>query len=147
ERFDALFDAFWFRRGMKSAVRVDSGGIAGRDQRRPRIWDQMPTDPGVAGSGPLEQLEQAAGSDADPPVGTGRLVASRGATMACTDLRTLTSPADMAEAEAVAERLARAIRYRLSRRRVPARHGDAVDLRRTIRRSIPRGGEPLELLR
>src|SRR5438874_11253774 len=33
------------------------------------------------------------------------------------DLRTLVSPEDVAEAERVAERLARAMRYRLSRRR------------------------------
>jgi len=41
--------------------------------------------------------------------------------------------------------LARVIRYRLSRRRAPARHGETIDLRRTIRRNLSRGGEPLEL--
>ena len=43
--------------------------------------------------------------------------------------------------------LARAMRYRLSRRRNPARRGDTIDLRRTIRRNMARGGEPIELRR
>jgi uncharacterized protein len=51
------------------------------------------------------------------------------------------------EAERIAERLARAIRYRLSRRRTPARRGETIDIRRTIRRNLSRGGEPIELRR
>ena len=51
------------------------------------------------------------------------------------------------EAERIAERLARAIRYRLSRRRTPARRGEMIDIRRTIRRNLSRGGEPIELRR
>src|SRR5271166_2768855 len=39
------------------------------------------------------------------------------------------------------------MRYRLSRRRMPARRGDTIDLRRTIRRNLSRGGEPIELRR
>jgi uncharacterized protein len=64
-----------------------------------------------------------------------------------TDLRTLVSPEDVAEAERIAERLARAMRYRLLRRRMPACRGDTIDLRRTIRRDLSRGGEPIELRR
>jgi uncharacterized protein with von Willebrand factor type A (vWA) domain len=144
ERFDALFDAFWFGRGVKTALRIDSRGTTRRNDRRPRIWDTvLPAEPESATMGPLAR---AAGADAEAPDGRGRIVATRSASLARTDLRSLTSPEEMEEAERVAERLARAIRYRLSRRRVPARHGDAVDLRRTIRRSISRGGEPLELL-
>jgi uncharacterized protein len=144
ERFDALFDAFWFGRGVKTARRVDLGATMRRDDRRPRIWDKfLPADQDTAASGRLERTE---GADGDAPDGTGRLVATRSAVLARTDLRELTSPEEMEEAERIAERLARAIRYRLSRRRVPARHGETVDLRRTIRRSVSRGGEPLELL-
>ena len=39
------------------------------------------------------------------------------------------------------------IRYRLSRRRTPAERGETIDIRRTIRRNLSRGGEPIELLR
>ena len=80
-------------------------------------------------------------------MGACRVAATPRETLPKTDLRTLVSPEDIALAEQVVERLARAIRYRLSRRRVPSRHGDALDLRRTIRRNLSRGGEPLELLR
>jgi hypothetical protein len=42
---------------------------------------------------------------------------------------------------------AEAIRYRLSPRRIPAWRGETIDLRRTIRRNLSRGGEPIELRR
>src|SRR4029077_1187980 len=79
--------------------------------------------------------------------GTGRLIASRSDALSRTDLRTLITPEVAAEAERIAERLARAIRYRLTRRRTPARRGEMIDLRRTIRRNLSRGGEPVELRR
>jgi uncharacterized protein with von Willebrand factor type A (vWA) domain len=77
----------------------------------------------------------------------GRLIASTQDALMRTDLRTLVSPEDVAEAERIAERLARAMRYRLSRRRMPACRGDTIDLRRTMRRNLSRGGEPIELRR
>jgi uncharacterized protein len=52
---------------------------------------------------------------------------------------------DLAELERVSQRLLRRMSYRVSRRLRPGRWRDAVDLRRTIRRSIARGGEPIEL--
>ena len=48
-------------------------------------------------------------------------------------------------AEDTAYRIARAIRDRRSRRRKAALRGRLLDLRRTLRRSLPRGGEPLDL--
>lgn len=57
------------------------------------------------------------------------------------------SAEDMARAEQVAERIARAIVDRRSRRRKAARRGAELDLRRILRRSISRGGEPIDLLR
>jgi uncharacterized protein with von Willebrand factor type A (vWA) domain len=47
----------------------------------------------------------------------------------------------------VAETLARAIRDRRSRRRKAARRGRQIDLRRVLRSSLARGGEPLDLPR
>jgi uncharacterized protein with von Willebrand factor type A (vWA) domain len=76
-----------------------------------------------------------------------RLIASRSDALSRTDLRTLVSPEEAAEAERIAERLARAIRYRLTRRGTPARRGEMIDRRRTIRRNLSRGGEPIELRR
>ncbi|MGA7865380.1 MAG: VWA domain-containing protein [Stellaceae bacterium] len=37
------------------------------------------------------------------------------------------------------------MRYRLSRRHMPACRGDTIDMRRTMRPNLSRGGEPIEL--
>src|SRR6185295_2918405 len=64
---------------------------------------------------------------------------------ASTDLRHISNPDDMAEAHALAARLARRMRARLVRRRRVHRRGRRLDLRRTIRRSVARGGTPIDL--
>ncbi len=121
---------------------VDQGGARG-DRRRPEIWSgALPADAPAGAIAPV-----APERPDEPAEGAGRLVSSRREALGRTDLRALTSPEEMAEAERIAEQLARAMRYRLSRRRVPARRGDTVDLRRTIRRNLSKGGEPVELLR
>lgn len=146
ERFDALFDAYWFGRGVRTVARAaDQAGVR-HDAKRPAIWSRaLPPERGEV-PGPAARHDPE-GGEAALPAGTGRLVASRREALQRADLRALVSPEDMAEAERLAERLARVLRYRLSRRRRPARRGDAIDLRRTIRRNLSKGGEPLELLR
>ena len=52
---------------------------------------------------------------------------------------------DLAELERVSQRLLRRMSYRVSRRLRPGKRREAVDLRKTIRRSIARGGELIEL--
>ena len=147
QRFDTLFDAYWFGRGVKTARPASSAGGARRDAGRPEIWSRTPP-PGAARGEATGPMAPPGAGDAESPVrATGRLVASRQEMLARTDLRQLVSAEDIAEAERVAERLARALRYRLSRRRLPARHGDSIDLRRSIRRNLGKGGEPIELLR
>jgi uncharacterized protein with von Willebrand factor type A (vWA) domain len=139
QRFDALFDAYWLGRGVRTAARA--AATPHGEGRRPEIWrKQLPGDAETAPS-------TAAGGEGESEKTEGRLLASRRETLARSDLRRLTSAEDIAEAERLAEHLARALRYRLSRRRVPARAGDALDLRRTIRRNLAKGGEPLDLLR
>ena len=66
--------------------------------------------------------------------------------IARTDLRHIVDAEEIAAAEALALKLARAIRFNLSRRRKAVPHGDRIDLRRTIRRSLARGGEPIDLV-
>jgi uncharacterized protein with von Willebrand factor type A (vWA) domain len=147
DRFDLLFDAYWFDRGLRIVQRSPGKTGVRSERRRPNIWDSvLPPEAGIQAAAQVERAG-GEGGGTDGPGGTGRLLASRSEALARTDLRLLVSPEDMAEAERVAERLARAIRYRLSRRRTPARRGDTIDLRRTIRRNLPRGGEPIELLR
>lgn len=145
ERFDPLFDAYWFGRGVRTVRPAEPKGGARQEARQPEIWSRtLPPEARAEAAGPAARAG-AEGDDALP--GTGRLLASRSEALRRADLRTLTSAEDAAEAERLAERLARAMRYRLSRRRLPARSGDAIDLRRSIRRNLSKGGEPVELLR
>jgi uncharacterized protein with von Willebrand factor type A (vWA) domain len=145
ERFDELFAAYWFGRGVKTASTISAGG-GEREAGPPPIWRRL-LPPGAQAEAvrPLEPDE--AGDGLDAPEAPAPIVASRREALMRADLGRLGSPEDMAEAERIAERLARALRYRLSRRRLPGRRGDVVDLRRTLRRNLSRGGEPLELLR
>jgi uncharacterized protein with von Willebrand factor type A (vWA) domain len=79
--------------------------------------------------------------------GAGRLIASRQEQLARRDIARIADTAELVEAARIAEDLARAMRYRLSRRRRAARKGRGLDLRRTLRRNLVHGMEPLELLR
>ncbi len=146
ERFDDLFDAYWLDRGLRIVEPSGPRSGAARERRRPDVWDKILPPDETGGTGTAEQITEGR-RGADGPGGTGRLLASGQEALARVDLRTLTSAAEIAAAERVAERLARAIRHRLSRRRIPSPRGDTIDLRRTIRRSLSRGGEPVELLR
>jgi uncharacterized protein with von Willebrand factor type A (vWA) domain len=145
ERFDELFAAYWFGRGVKTASTVSPSGGA-REAGPPPIWRRLlPAGARAEAVRPLEPDE--AGDGVDAPEAPAPIVASRREALMRADLGRLGNPEDMAEAERIAARLARALRYRLSRRRLPAQRGDAVDLRRTLRRNLSRGGEPVELLR
>ena len=73
--------------------------------------------------------------------------ASRAESLAETDFRKLSDPADIAEAHAVAARLASVMRTRLTRRDLARRRGYRLDLRRTIHRNISHGGVPISLVR
>ncbi len=85
--------------------------------------------------------------DADEQEGTGRLIASKRQSLMKADLRHIAEPEELAEAEKLAANLAKAMRYRLSRRYRMASKGPRIDLRRTSRRNIPHGGDPIELVR
>ena len=73
--------------------------------------------------------------------------ASRAENLAETDFRKLADPAQIAEAHAVAARLAQVMRTRLTRRDLARRRGYRLDLRRTIHRNISHGGVPISLVR
>jgi uncharacterized protein with von Willebrand factor type A (vWA) domain len=148
-RFDELFDAYWLNAGRESRAekrepsrhvktnapalwRAHLGGPAGHDD------DRQSAD---------EPDEPDAGNEAEAEGAHGRLVATRTTNLQRRDLRDLTDEATRKEAERIAARLARAIRDRRSRRRRRSLSGNALDLRRTMRASLARGGEPLDLFR
>lgn len=144
DAFDALFEAYWLKRG-RTKTRLSQRQGPKRQSGRPAVWAKHlpPEESGETGGTP--SAPDTSGPDDDTEEGRGRLVASDHQRLWTTDLRQLVSPEDIAEAERIAQRLAVAIRYRLSRRRRIAARGRELDLRRTIRRNMSRGAEPLDL--
>jgi uncharacterized protein with von Willebrand factor type A (vWA) domain len=136
DRFDELFRAFW------NAADVEPPGAAprrrerksrGAKSERGRAASERPASVGTA-KGPTEE-------------GGGRAVlgASAMERLRKTDF-SLLSQEDVEALDRLALRLFRRMALRLSRRLRMANTGAGpVDLRRTIRRGIPRGGELMEL--
>ncbi len=134
--FDDLFDAFWTGRGVRTRVAVTRAG-AQTSQRTMRS---------LAEAGQAGGLADAADGMADAAPHGRREGASRHENLAHTDFRHLADPAAMARAHDLAERLARTMRTRLSRRWQRHRRGRRPDLRATIRASLATGGLPLDLV-
>lgn len=142
QRFDDLFDAYWLNRGRKR----DGASVAhSACNMRAQSGSNYRMAPGTSNAeGEADTPDEDPSHDASRS-GTGRLVASRIATIEKTDLRKLMTPEDLETAERVARRIAASIRDRRSRRRRMAVRGDLPDMRRILRRSISRGGEPIDL--
>ena len=137
-RFDELFAAYWQNLGHERSGEARAKG-ANERQRSAEIQDQSGSGPGQA-----ERPDRDTNGAAEQN-GEGRLVGSRIRNLMRVDLREVVAPADIAEAQVVAERLARAIRDRRSRRQKADRQGARLDLRRVIRASLSSGGEPIRL--
>jgi uncharacterized protein len=133
KRFDEVFDAFWG--GRAKTARLQASGAHAHAKIRA---------PGAGGAGEAG-LPDAAGMGTADAASPGR---ERGASaheaVGARDFAKL-GEAERAQALALAERLARAMCARLKRRTQTRARGRRLDLRRTIRRSIARGGEPFDL--
>lgn len=142
-RFDDLFDGYWRNRGRErtrpASRRQDGSAGTTRNTRRPLVEAMA-----QGGAGRTDTPDPDGEGEADRD-GTGRLAGSKVRNMMRKDLREFLTPEDVAEAEAVAFRLARAIRDRRSRRWRAAKSGARPDLRRIARGSLASGGEPLRL--
>ena len=137
-RFDDLFLAYWHNPGRERAgqVQTKSGSSA---------KGVLATDQGAAtGAGQADRAASDTAGEADQS-GEGKRVGSRITNLMSVDLRHVLDPADRAEAETVAARLARAIRDRRSRRHKADRRGERLDMRRILRASLSTGGEPIRL--
>jgi uncharacterized protein len=141
ERFDAIFNAFWRSRSRWTVQRASP-----RESREAPVLPQR-ADPGPTRAGRGDAVTRAAGAEPDGAEGSGRPEgASRAERLAASDLRHIVDPQDLAEAHALAERLARRMRARLVRRRQSQRRGRRLDLRGTIHRNISHGGTPVDLV-
>jgi len=141
QKFDEIFAAFWRGRHMRQRQVLSGAPSAGHAPARRLAEARVPQDA-------LGLPDHAArGGDRDSfGDGRGRREgASRAENLANVDMRHIVDPSDVAQAHALAARLARAMRAQLVRRDQVRRRGRRLDLRRTIHRNVSHGGTPVEL--
>lgn len=145
DKFDGLFDAFWLRRRVRS--RVATAGTPANSNSPSVKSLQNATERQGSGEA-FDQIPSGDEAGDRERSGEGRAEgASRAESLAETDFRKLSDPAEIEEAHALAARLAQAMRARLTRRDLARRRGYRLDLRRTIHRNISHGGVPVSLVR
>ena len=145
-KFDEMFDAHWLGRGMKQLARVSASGATASPKTIRELSQNAPGQKGEPGLG--EPVPSDGQSSAPASGDLGRMEgASRVENLQLTDFRKIADPEELVKAHALAERLAKAMRARLTRRERARRKGRTIDLRRTIRRNIAHGGVPIELIR
>lgn len=141
--FDALFDAHWLGMGMKRGMKV--GGSAAASPQR-SLGLQNGTAGAPAGGQDLADMIEGEGSGEMTDGATGKAEgASKTEVSGSADFRKIADPDALAKAHAAAERLARVMRARLTRRERERNRGRMIDLRGTIRRNAARGGVPINL--
>jgi uncharacterized protein with von Willebrand factor type A (vWA) domain len=142
QRFDELFAAYWMNRG-RERDRIS------QTSHQPNMHNSLSTLPAAAKDvGGAGRPDDPDGGEGEAEAGgEGKLTAVRLTNLARVDLRELVRAEDIALAEAVARRLAAAIRDRRSRRRRADRRGAILDMRRIARASVATGGEPIRLFR
>jgi uncharacterized protein len=145
ERFDGLFDAFWLGKRVRSRSPTKGSAKAANSPSLKSLQDK--------GSEPTgsESATDRIPSSEDPPEGSageGRKEgASRADNLAEIDFRKMADPEQIEQAHAVAARLAKTMRTRLTRRDLARRRGYRLDLRRTIHGNISHGGVPISLVK
>ncbi|WP_132806300.1 vWA domain-containing protein [Tepidamorphus gemmatus] len=141
--FDAIFDAYWLNRRVKRVARVAGSAPGLASPSLQTLIDRS----GRAAAGVAEAVSTDGSPPGDSDAGpAGRMEgASRAESLETTDFRKLADPDAIAEAHAIAGRLAARMRARLTRRERIRRCGRHLDLRRTIHRNISHGGVPVSL--
>jgi uncharacterized protein len=136
-RFDELFDAFWRGRGVK----INAEALAARSPRR------FEKGPGADGQRQEPtHIGEGGAAEGSPADGGGRHGgASAQDAISRKDVAAFVGDRERARAVELAERFARVMRTRLTRRERARRRGRRLDFRATIRLSVARGGEPLDL--
>jgi uncharacterized protein len=145
ERFDGLFDAFWLGKRVRSRS-ITMGST--KPSNSPSLKNLQDSNSRPAeGETASDQIP----STEDTPAqrgGEGRMEgASRADNFGGTDFRNMADPGQIEQAHAVAARLAKTMRTRLTRRDLARRRGYRLDLRRTIHSNISHGGVPIDLVR
>jgi len=134
QRFDDVFNAYWSKTPIK-------GELSGEGRARP------PHKQESANEAAREAAEAGASEAQATGTGERRGGASRAESTAQKDFRHFSEGEQRRELERLIERLARGMRYRLSRRYRFHQRGKIIDLRRTIRNNLKYGGMPIKLMR
>ncbi|MEM9062541.1 MAG: VWA domain-containing protein [Pseudomonadota bacterium] len=143
--FDDLFEAYWFNTGKQRQGEVKADHLR-TQAARPTLWQPHLGEDADGGQDTDDDGRPDAG-DGEAEGTDGRLIATRTENLTRRDLRELMDDESLRAAEAAAERLAKALRDRRSRRHRMAMRGRKLDMRRILRSSLARGGEPLDLHR
>jgi len=145
EKFDGLFDAFWLGSRVKSRSLTVGAAKAANSPSLKSLQDGKSERRG--GEGATDQIPSA-DDTLEARSGEGRMEgASRADNLAEIDFRNMADPEQIGEAHAVAARLAKTMRTRLTRRDLARRRGYRLDLRRTIHSNISHGGVPISLVK
>jgi uncharacterized protein with von Willebrand factor type A (vWA) domain len=145
ERFDGLFDAFWLGKRVKSRS-ITMGSAKPSSSPSLKSLQDSKSQPagGEAATDQIPSIEDAPAQRG----GEGRMEgASRADNLAEVDFRNMNDPDQIEQAHAVAARLAKTMRTRLTRRDLARRRGYRLDLRRTIHSNISHGGVPIDLVK
>jgi uncharacterized protein len=145
EKFDGIFDAFWLGKRVRSRSVTMGSTKAANSPSLKSLQDKK------SEAGGSEAATDQIPSDGDAPqdrAGEGRMEgASVASNLAEVDFRKMADPEQIEEAHAVAARLAKSMRTRLTRRDLARRRGYRLDLRRTIHGNISHGGVPISLVK
>ncbi|MEM7352374.1 MAG: VWA domain-containing protein [Acidobacteriota bacterium] len=134
EIFDRAFDLFWSARAIKPRQKIDLGRMLRRTVRPKQTVVAAPADDTATGSAPSDE-EQVLDL---------RATYSAGEVLRHKDFAQLSDEEARIVRRLMLERPWR-IEPRRTRRKVVASDGPYLDLRRTLRRSLRRGGEPIDL--
>lgn len=143
-RFDALFEAYWMDMGRVRQKIMPKPNQSKQHEDVHSSRDAQGSDD-AGGSG--QSTAPDGGNGETDHNGEGKLVATQITNKSRQDLRELVRREDIAEAEEAARRIGLALRDKRSRRRIADRKGDRLHFRKTIRRSLATGGEPVTLYR
>jgi uncharacterized protein with von Willebrand factor type A (vWA) domain len=147
QAFDEIFDAYWFAKGLKGKITATGSSQTRKGGKtiREMVEAQGNRQEGIAGD--VERTPGDDDEDTDDEATGRREGASIAENLEKIDFRKIHDPEAVERANQLAERLAHAMRVRLTRRDRQRRKGRRLDLRRTIRHSIAHGGTPIELIR
>ncbi len=142
-RFEDLFDSYWMDTGRVKRKVIPNGNVASEEKKVSEIGDKA-SDNSESSSGAQNEPDEETAILNDQR--EGELVAVEEASKMHKDLREFVTNQEIDDAMEVAIRIGKALRDKRSRRLVNSKKGQALDFRKTIRRSLSTGGDPFKLI-